>query len=176
MGVSDRLTWREFPEATAIVAAKLSSQNCPLVTEQSEARRLLQALPTCLLLSGSPYGFESCPFTKIAMADERNQNPPPMPMTPYCAGAPPRKNKESPIAKPNRPPRKSNQIITARRFFSIAFLLTDWILLLGRTPAYPGVLNLGFPERIIHMLADTSKDLPIRHGAYIHIGLFAMAF
>jgi hypothetical protein len=28
----------------------------------------------------------------------------------------------------------------------------------------------------VYMLADTSKDLPIRSGAYIHIGLFAMAF
>src|SRR3990172_1739935 len=55
----------------------------------------------------------------MVMAEERNQKPPPIPMTPYSAGVPPAKYLISPITKPNSPPRNKSQTIISRRVLFI---------------------------------------------------------
>lgn len=44
---------------------------------------------------------------KITIADDRSQNPPPIPITPYSAAEPPPKNLANPMAMPNSPPMKN---------------------------------------------------------------------
>jgi CheY-like chemotaxis protein len=62
---------------------------------------------------------------KIVIAEERSQNPPPIPITPYSAGVPPLKNLTKPITMPNSPPRKKTQTRMLRRFLSTTLVVID---------------------------------------------------
>ena len=59
---------------------------------------------------------------KMTIAAESNQNPPPMPITPYSAGVPPPKYLANPIIMPNSPPRTKTQVKRPSSFFSTVSL------------------------------------------------------
>lgn len=64
-------------------------------------------------------GYETRCWMNMVMAEDNSQIPPPIPRTPYSAGAPPEKTFSSAIIKPNIPPKKKTHTITLRSVFSI---------------------------------------------------------
>ena len=62
----------------------------------------------------------------MVTAEARNQNPPPMPKTPYSAGVPPPKSFKSAITKPINPPKNKTQTIISRRVRFIISSIPCW--------------------------------------------------